>query len=95
MEQPVVTVTGCADVIGAGAAQGLLRADEPAAMAAAVGELLADPARRAALGVAARAHVLQHFSWAAQLAGLDVWLDRAGQRRGAPSASRVEVAHGR
>ncbi|HEX8455452.1 MAG TPA: glycogen synthase [Longimicrobium sp.] len=35
------------------------------ALAAAVNELMADPARRAAMGTAARARVLAHFSWRA------------------------------
>jgi glycosyltransferase involved in cell wall biosynthesis len=34
-------------------------------------ECLADPARRAALGAAARARVVQHFSWAAHCERLD------------------------
>jgi glycosyltransferase involved in cell wall biosynthesis len=35
------------------------------ALAAAVNELMADPGRRAAMGTAARARVLAHFSWRA------------------------------
>jgi starch synthase len=51
--------------------EGLLyESGDPAALARAL-EALIDPARRAALGAAARARVVQHISWAAHCAKLD------------------------
>ncbi len=44
-------------------------------------ERLADPARRAALGAAARARAVQHFSWAAHCARLDEALQQLVSRR--------------
>jgi glycosyltransferase involved in cell wall biosynthesis len=41
---------------------------DPAALAAAIDELLRDPARRAAIGVAARARAEERFSWMATAA---------------------------
>lgn len=37
--------------------------EDPSALAAALAQLAADPARRAAMGAAARDHVLKHHSW--------------------------------
>ena len=37
--------------------------EDPAALAAALARLAADPARRTAMGAAARDHVLKHHSW--------------------------------
>ncbi len=50
MQQPVVTVSSCADAIGASAAQGLLRADTPEDFVTAVLHLLESPDNTAALG---------------------------------------------
>jgi glycosyltransferase involved in cell wall biosynthesis len=51
--------------------EGLLYdAGDPAGLADAL-ETLADPARRAQLGAAARARVVEHYSWAAHCAKLD------------------------
>ena len=94
MEQPVVTVSGCADVIGADETRGLLRADDPPAMVTAISGLLDDRARRAALGRAARAHVEQHFSWQAQLSGIDAWLERAPLSQPVGATVARVVAHG-
>ncbi|WP_027994487.1 TIGR03087 family PEP-CTERM/XrtA system glycosyltransferase [Simplicispira psychrophila] len=75
MERPVVTVPECANAIGANAAQGLLRADTPQAFEQALQALLDTPAQGALLGVAARRHVLEHFSWDAHLGGINACLD--------------------
>jgi len=74
MAQPVITVSSCADAIGADATQGLLRADSPSAFVDALDALLGDAPFRSALGVCARQYVLQGFSWQAHLAGLDRFL---------------------
>ena len=75
MEQPVVTVPGCADAIGADAAQGVLRADTPEAFEHALQALLDMPLQGAAMGVAARQHVLERFSWGAHMGCIDVPLE--------------------
>ena len=71
MQQPVVTVSSCADAIGATAAQGLLRADTAEEFVAALLELLQSPADRAALGERARHYVEQECSWQAHLKKID------------------------
>lgn len=76
MAQPVVTVSGCADAIGAGAAQGVLRADTPEAYEQALASLLDAPQPTACLGRAARQHVLAQFSWGAHLGRIDAFLQR-------------------
>jgi polysaccharide biosynthesis protein PslH len=71
MGRPVVASTACAGPIGACEADGLLTAGDAAGLAAQVLRLLSDAALAARTGDAARRHVLQGFSWAAQLAVLD------------------------
>jgi glycosyltransferase involved in cell wall biosynthesis len=75
MGRPVVTVPACAEVIGASADDGLLRAADPAATVAAVDQLLADPLGSALRGEMARRFVLDYFSWQAQLAAMDASLN--------------------
>ncbi len=77
MGQPVVSVTSCADAIGASGEQGLLRADTAAGFAAAVGQLMDGTAAGAALGEHARRYVLDHFSWDAHLSGIDQFVEAA------------------
>lgn len=74
MGQPVVTVPGCAQAIGADAAQGLIGAPNEAMFVQAVSEWLAHPQQAAQTGKAARDFVLRQFSWQAHLAALDTWL---------------------
>ena len=71
MQQPVVTVSSCADAIGASAQQGLLRADAPEDFVAALQELLASPDNRAVLGRRARHYVEHECSWQAHLKKID------------------------
>ena len=71
MQQPVVTVSSCADAIGASAQQGLLRADAPEDFVAALQELLASPDNRALLGRRARHYVEHECSWQAHLKKID------------------------
>lgn len=84
MAQPVVTVSSCAEAIGAGKDEGLFRADTTEDFAHAVENLLAAPSTGRYLGEQARRHVLDHFSWDAHLSGIDHFID--------PSAQ--EAAHG-
>lgn len=76
MERPVVTVPGCADAIGADATQGVLRAETPEDFEQAIQALLITPLECAVLGKAARQYVLQHYSWDAHMADIDVCLAR-------------------
>ena len=91
MAQPVITVNGCADAIGATASQGLLRAATPAEFVDALQSLLSDPPASQALGEQARQYVLQGFSWQAHLAGLDRFLTL--QARHSQRAADTGVAH--
>ena len=95
MAQPVITVSSCAEAIGADAAQGLLRADSPSAFVDALDALLGDVPARLALGVCARQYVLQGFSWQAHLAGLDRFLgtDPSSLPDGAPAMAAQRAAH--
>jgi polysaccharide biosynthesis protein PslH len=63
MGKPVVSTTIGAEGLPLVDGQHFLRADEPAAFAAAVVSLLSDPARRSALGAAGRRLVEERFSW--------------------------------
>ncbi|MBS3996054.1 MAG: TIGR03087 family PEP-CTERM/XrtA system glycosyltransferase [Hydrogenophaga sp.] len=87
MEQAVVTVTTCADAIGATAADGQLRADTPDEFLDALQQLLDAPEQARALGRAARHFVLAGFSWQAHLSGIDACL-------GAGVSAEPEAAHG-
>lgn len=62
---PVVAsrVGDLADILQEGAFGDLVVPDDPAALAHMLGHLACDPARRARLGAAARAHVLAHRTW--------------------------------
>ena len=76
MERPVVTTPGCAEAIGADAAQGVLRAETPADFEQAIQPLLDTPSECAVLGKVARQHVLQHYSWDAHMESIDGCLNR-------------------
>jgi glycosyltransferase involved in cell wall biosynthesis len=63
---PVVATTGGAlpEVVGESGRTGVLvTPDDPAALFAAISELLDDPATRARLGAAGRERVMQRFTW--------------------------------
>ena len=83
--QPVVTVSSCAEAIGAGTDDGLFCADTPEDFAQAVESLLAAPSTGRYLGEQARGHVLEHFSWDAHLSGIDRFID-------VPAAEAAHVA---
>jgi glycosyltransferase involved in cell wall biosynthesis len=75
---PVVATSRAMNGIGAGA--GVVIADTPEAMATAVIELLRDPARRAALGAAGRARVVEDFSWERSAAAIErLWSEAVAQ----------------
>ncbi|MGB3927420.1 MAG: glycosyltransferase, partial [Sphingobium sp.] len=74
MARPVVASPQAAEGIDARDEAHLLVAANPAEEAAKIVALLADPARAAALGRAARARMEQRYRWSATLAGLPAML---------------------
>ncbi len=77
MGQAVVSVSSCADAIGADPGQGLLRADTAQTMADVVFDLLQKPEWARQLGEQARRYVVNHFSWNAHLSGIDRFVHEA------------------
>jgi polysaccharide biosynthesis protein PslH len=75
MAKPVVASTAAAEGIDAVDGQHFMVAKDVADEATIVSELLADTKRRLALGKAARVHVIAHYGWDQQLAGLDQIFD--------------------
>lgn len=71
MARPVVASAQAAEGIDAVDGRDFLVAHDPDAEAALVLDLLADPARRDAIGRAARAQVEQRYSWAGAMAPLE------------------------
>jgi len=61
---------------------------DPAALGDAMAALLADPYRRSELGVAARAHLLKHFTWRHTAETLAQAYEVARQRRGLTTTGR-------
>jgi glycosyltransferase involved in cell wall biosynthesis len=68
---------------------------DPNALAGAMEELLADPYRQSELGVAAREHLLQHFTWRHTAQTLSRAYEVARQRRSLPVAGRRRTQIGR
>lgn len=80
------TVDGCADVVRDGIDGRLVAPGDPAALAAAISDVIADPARRARMAVAARDRVVREFGEDRMLAEWSRLLTRlaaqgAGPRR--------------
>lgn len=75
MQQPVVTVSSCAEAIGATEGQGLYRADTAEGFVHTVDSLLGSPQTANPVGEKARRYVLDHFSWDAHLSGIDRFID--------------------
>jgi sugar transferase (PEP-CTERM/EpsH1 system associated) len=71
MARPVVASTAAAEGIDAVAGQHFMVAKDAAEEAIIVTSLLTDTKKRIALGKAAREHVIAHYGWDQQLAGLD------------------------
>jgi sugar transferase (PEP-CTERM/EpsH1 system associated) len=71
----VVASRTCVEAIDARAGTEILAAAEAPEFAAQVGVLLGDGQRARALGAAARERVVQRYSWAAHLSGIDRYLD--------------------
>jgi sugar transferase (PEP-CTERM/EpsH1 system associated) len=76
MARPVIASSAAAEGIVAQSGEHFIVARDDQAMADAICTLAADPAQASAMGVAARAHMLAHYQWEAQLAPLLEWLDQ-------------------
>lgn len=97
MEQPVVAtdVGGTGEVVEEGRTGHLVPAKDPAALAAAIVAVLADPARARAMGMRGRAVVVERYSartMVRQMEGLYTQL-LDGTPVGAPAGSAVPAAH--
>jgi glycosyltransferase involved in cell wall biosynthesis len=93
MELPVVatTVSGIPEIVADGQ-NGLLVAErEPAALAVAIGAILADPARAALLGRSARATILRQFDAAQTHVQLKNLFDQSLAGNAQPQAMRSEL----
>lgn len=75
MARPVVASAAAAEGIVATPGEHFMVADD-GAMAQAISALVGDRQRSAAMGLAARAHMLAAYQWDAQLAPLMQWLDQ-------------------
>ncbi len=83
MARPVVASTAAAEGISASDGEHFRIARSVAEEAGIVNALLSDNEQRARIGAAARAHVVQHYGWDAQLAGLEALLQGPSPAGGA------------
>jgi sugar transferase (PEP-CTERM/EpsH1 system associated) len=74
MERPVVATTDCAAPINATPGSELITARDAGEFVAAIEAQLANPATAATIGRAARARVLAHYSWEANMSGIDPYI---------------------
>jgi polysaccharide biosynthesis protein PslH len=81
MGRPVVASSSCAEAIDARIGTELVSAITSDDFVREIGELLKTPAEAAAIGLAGRARVVQSYSWAAHLAGIDRYLDDKPNRQ--------------
>jgi sugar transferase (PEP-CTERM/EpsH1 system associated) len=76
MARPVIASGAAAEGIVAQSGAHFMVARDDTAMIDAICALAVDRDRAAAIGAAARAHMLKHYQWDAQLAPLLAWLDQ-------------------
>lgn len=76
MARPVIASGAAAEGIVAQSGAHFMVARDDTAMIDAICALAVDRGRAAAIGAAARAHMLKHYQWDAQLAPLLAWLDQ-------------------
>ena len=81
MGRPVVASGSCTEAIDAQVGAELVSAITSDDFLREIGALLTTPARAAAIGVAGRQCVVQNYSWAAHLAGIDRYLDDESRRQ--------------
>lgn len=81
MARPVVAALACAEAIEAQPGVHLLTAGDAADFERQVNGVLIDAALARHIGQAARACVLQHYSWTARLSGLDRYIQTAAARQ--------------
>ena len=88
MARPVVASSSCAEAIDARVGGELVSATTADDYVREIGALLKTPANAAAIGIAGRQRVVQSYSWAAHLAGIDQYLDAKahGQKTGVKTA---------
>jgi glycosyltransferase involved in cell wall biosynthesis len=81
-------VGGLLDLIDNGRTGGVGRADDPAALASAIADLAADPARARRIGTAARAQVADHYSFDRMVRSFeDLYLTHLGLAAAQPCAA--------
>jgi sugar transferase (PEP-CTERM/EpsH1 system associated) len=91
MGKAVVATSAANEGIGALPGRDLLLADEPGAFARAILDLLADPARAAALGAAGRAFIAAGWTWEAHFLRLEAaFLEALAEVRAGRPATRAE-----
>ncbi len=81
MGRPVVASSSCAQAIDARAGDELVSATTSDDFVREIGALLKTPAVAASIGIAGRQRVVQSYSWAAHLAGIDRYLDDTPHRQ--------------
>lgn len=74
MAKPVVATSAAKEGIEANVGKHLLVSDDPEEFASIVIGLMKNQAKAKALGLAARNHILEHYTWQQSLAKLDQWI---------------------
>lgn len=74
MARPVITTTACAEAIEATVGRDFLVADTVLGYCQQISAILAAPDRGAAMGVAARARVIERYGWEAHLSAIERYL---------------------
>ena len=74
MERPVVAMAECAAAVEADKSTELLTATSPTEFIETITRLIANPEQAVAIGKAARARVIEQYSWSAHMSGIDPYL---------------------
>ena len=74
MERPVVAMAECAAAVEADKSTELLTATSPAEFIETITRLITNPEQAVAIGKAARARVIDQYSWSAHMSGIDPYL---------------------
>ncbi len=81
MARPVVASAACAGGVDARPGEAFLTAESVDDFCRAIGDLLANPGRGDTIGAAGRARVIERYSWEANMALIDTYLDPAADLR--------------